>query len=282
MLLTLAHFLGTLNGAFSAMAAIFSTRRSGDMDVVPALTVRHVPDERWRYVAFRRASSLVASPVASRSPLPMLRVKQMGRGCFFLWKNPFPSALDSMGRMRSSARKRSYLARRSRFWEKVLCFWRREVSVSIFLMQESVDVESGWARERRVCKVGLRESFTMRQISGGEELTASSRIATSSSSSSPSLSCEPPPRCKKEWGMSIRMGLGEELPGMRRRLSCTWTSSSLSKREVDSPEVAEWCLRRAWTARLIRAGSSRPSGVRDDDDGGAETMMRATDVITLL
>mmetsp|Transcript_22260 Transcript_22260/g.48332 ORF Transcript_22260/g.48332 Transcript_22260/m.48332 type:complete len:285 (+) Transcript_22260:541-1395(+) len=105
--LMLAHLRGTLSGAAVQMARMLEWRLEGGMDVFPALTVTQVPPLKHIVVAFKILSTLNGNP---SSPL----VTQIGTGCLFFSKNLLPSAFVNIGKIRSSARNKSYLERSSR------------------------------------------------------------------------------------------------------------------------------------------------------------------------
>mmetsp|Transcript_1208 Transcript_1208/g.3749 ORF Transcript_1208/g.3749 Transcript_1208/m.3749 type:complete len:204 (+) Transcript_1208:244-855(+) len=104
---TLLHFFGIWLLIKSLHPArTLSTTASRSMSVCASATETHVPDRSTTVADFNAAEICPGSDSG--------RVQLSEMGCFFFVKKVDPSALPSMGRMRSSAKKRSYESRSSR------------------------------------------------------------------------------------------------------------------------------------------------------------------------
>mmetsp|Transcript_20384 Transcript_20384/g.36804 ORF Transcript_20384/g.36804 Transcript_20384/m.36804 type:complete len:211 (+) Transcript_20384:476-1108(+) len=201
-----------------------------DMAVFPALIVTQVP--ALRYINVEVKHFCIANGNAS------FLVNLTGIGCFFLSKNLPPRAFVNMGNIRSSAKKTSNRSSNSRRCVKLLCFLRRDCNPSTFLIHPSCSGNLAiisWTH-------GLDSSLTMRQASTSWRLSSSSSMASPLSEEEATLN--------KGWGISIRIGFGLGLPGMRARLNCTWTSRSFPRSSFSDDEDS-WCLSSARRARSV-------------------------------
>mmetsp|Transcript_44428 Transcript_44428/g.132919 ORF Transcript_44428/g.132919 Transcript_44428/m.132919 type:complete len:240 (+) Transcript_44428:192-911(+) len=101
----LDHFLGICSAACNNAARTFSATCFLLNELVATLIFMHVPLFLNMYV---HSTALLTCS----GKLPVTR---MGMGCFFFLKNDLPMSFGSEGRMRSSARKRSYILQSWRF-----------------------------------------------------------------------------------------------------------------------------------------------------------------------
>mmetsp|Transcript_6327 Transcript_6327/g.16084 ORF Transcript_6327/g.16084 Transcript_6327/m.16084 type:complete len:428 (+) Transcript_6327:130-1413(+) len=219
----LDHFLGTFSAAAPTTARMFSTASSVAKEVLATLMLRHDPPLLNMYVAPSAFSTCADQSLVARFT---------GIGCFFFLKKDLPRYLGSDGRMRSSARKRSYWLHSARF---ASCG-----SYLVFSLDSPITLVTPafFSSARRFFAAfwpSPSRSFTIKHTSGSSSF-------------------------HRECGRSSRTGLSFRLTaGVVRSEMMRYTSSSSSS---SSPADASFCLpvnlASASTAFVTCATSSVP------------------------